>query len=135
MASQIPRFVRNLRFTPTGRDGGFKTRHFDRRENGVTHYYYDALNRLTKSINDEISEQYAYNKANQLVTRQVGGSGEPTKEITVSGDVSDTENPPFSGVEAVTVVNDNCTFSLTTITLPYFSCCLVLWDRTCRRFR
>ena len=75
-------------------------------------YEYDAVgNRLRKRVNGAVTEQYGYNEANQLKTRQTSGSGTPTKEITVTGTVSDPEvgeeinpgYPPVWGIESVTV--------------------------------
>ena len=67
-------------------------------------YEYDKVgNRLRKRVNGAVTEQYGYNEANQLITRQTSGSGTPTKEITVTGTVSDPSYPPYSGVESVEV--------------------------------
>jgi len=71
---------------------------------GTESYSYDKVgNRLEKWINAARAEQYGYNPANQLVTRQVSGSGTPTKGITVTGTVSDQGPEGFSGVEEVRV--------------------------------
>ena len=70
----------------------------------VEEYSYDAVgNRVRKKIDGEVAERYEYNQANQLITRLVGGSGAPTREIEVTGAVSDAGDPSFSGVESVTV--------------------------------
>ena len=67
-------------------------------------YEYDRVgNRTIKKVNGVPTEQYGYNEANQLKTRQTSGSGAPTKEITVTGTVSDPSYPPYSGIGSVTV--------------------------------
>ena len=67
-------------------------------------YLYDAVgNRTDKKVDGVITEYCEYNHANQLASRQTSAYGVPTKEITVTGTVSDPSYPPYSGVKSVTV--------------------------------
>jgi RHS repeat-associated protein len=67
-------------------------------------YEYDAVgNRDFKKVNGVTVEDYDYNDANQLIHRQFAGTGTLTKEITVTGTVSDPLYWSYSGVESVTV--------------------------------
>ena len=99
---------------------------------GTINYSYDTANRLIAISypDSRPATTYAYDGNGRKTSQNIGG--EVTSFLRdgeqIIEELDDTGDPRAILIHGQ-VVNDNYTFALTTITLPYFSWCIVLRDR------